>query len=133
MRKAVTIAVALLGLAAAVGITVAANSLTRQPVGLSNEPLTAGEQLAVPTSSTPRAPERRPAPKPSTTSTSPRPTVTDDRSLGVDGRTDPGSGDDSSGRDSSDRGSSAPDDSGGDDSGSDDSGSDDSGHGGGDD
>lgn len=109
VRRALTIAaLALLGLALAVGLTVATSSLTNQAVGLSDEPLTAGEQLAVPTP-TPRAaeqpPQRTPTPTPSP---SPAPTVDDDRggdSSGSGSDDDSGSGSDDRGGDNSGPGS----------------------------
>ena len=133
----VGVALAIFGLGAAVGIGLAANSISGDSVGLSAEPLSPGDTLAPPAADdTARARararaerrraerrraarrraarrERQAASPPSTTPAAP-PTTTDELEAGDDnsGR---GSSDDSSGRGSDDSGS---DDSGG---GSDDS------------
>lgn len=60
-------ALALGGLLVAVGVTTAATSLTSQRVGISSEPLDAGESLAPVATSFPDAtatPTRTPKPKP---------------------------------------------------------------------
>lgn len=91
MRRVLTIAaLAVLGLAVAVGVTMAASSLTQQSVGLSSEPLTAGEQLALPSDASPEpAPETSP---PAKSTTVPETTTGDDRS------DNSGSGSEDSGR-----------------------------------
>jgi cytoskeletal protein RodZ len=86
--------VALAGLAIAVVLSVAASNLSTQPIGLSNEPLRAGDRLAPPTvrhTQTPKKAKRRvqrrtqsqtatataTAPTPAVTTTTPAPTTTD--------------------------------------------------------
>ena len=57
-RRLLTIfATGILGVALAAGLALAADRITNQPVGLSDEPITAGEALAPP------APRASPAPK----------------------------------------------------------------------
>ena len=67
-RTAVWLGAALAGLVVAAGLTTAAAQLSNQRVGLSSEPLTAGDELAP-------APTRSPAPR-ATRTPSPRPTRT---------------------------------------------------------
>jgi hypothetical protein len=73
-------ALALLGIVLAAAASYGASELANQPIGLSSEPITAGDQLA---------PRRTPAPKPKATRTprpkrtptpTPIPTVDDDSS-----------------------------------------------------
>jgi hypothetical protein len=61
---------ALLGLALAAGVTIAASRLSSQAIGISAEPLSAGDDLAVPATATPartaapkRATKKKAAPK----------------------------------------------------------------------
>jgi hypothetical protein len=87
-RIAGWVLLALAGLAVAVGLSLAASNLSTQPIGLSNEPLRAGDRLAPPAvtrTTTSRKPakrsvkRRRPAPAttaPAPTATTPAPTVT---------------------------------------------------------
>jgi hypothetical protein len=82
------ILVGLAGLAVAVALSVAASNLSTQPIGLSNEPLRAGERLApaVGARTTPtrkKAKRRKPTPAvkktattPAATAPAPAPTVT---------------------------------------------------------
>lgn len=70
-RTALMIALALAGLLLAVGITMAATELTSQDVGLTSEPLTAGEALAPRTT-----PSTRTQPRADTTATEPAPAET---------------------------------------------------------
>ena len=81
-RTALWIGAALAGLVVAAGLTTAAAQLSNQRVGLSSEPLTAGEDLAptaTPTATPSRTatptPTRTPRPKPRRTAT-PRPART---------------------------------------------------------
>jgi hypothetical protein len=121
---------AVLGLAAAVGIGLAANAISDDSVGLSAQPLSAGDTLAPKESPKAGAPEKKRKPKSRPTRTTP----TDTTEAPTTPTTAPapednsGSGSDDSGSDNSGKGSSG--------SGSDDSGGgsdDNSGHGGGDD
>jgi hypothetical protein len=83
-RSAGWILLALAGLAVAVALSVAASNLSTQPIGLTNEPLRAGERLAPPpatrtTTASKPAKRRKPTqtqrtPAPATTT--PAPTVT---------------------------------------------------------
>jgi hypothetical protein len=66
--------IALVGLGLAAGISVGASRLGSQPVGLSSEPLTAGDQLAPAAARAPARPARRRAPATTTTAT-PAPTT----------------------------------------------------------
>lgn len=54
------IALALIGLVLAAGVSIAASKLTRQHIGISSEPLSAGRDLAPATTA---APAQRPAPR----------------------------------------------------------------------
>ena len=63
MRRLATAALALAGLVAAAGITLAANELTGQRIGIAEEPIRAGDQLARPETT----PERTATPRPSRT------------------------------------------------------------------
>jgi hypothetical protein len=85
-------AAALAGLALAVGVTYAAGTLSSQRIGLSSEPLSAGDRLVPPRAvrepppSTMRQPvprPRRPAP-PGTTALPSRPSEADDGGRGDD-------------------------------------------------
>lgn len=71
----VWIVAAVLGLALAAGITLAASQLSSQRVGLSGEPLSAGDRLV------PRARSRPPQPRPQ----QPRPSQPSQPSQGDDG------------------------------------------------
>ena len=75
-RTALWIGAALAGLVVAAGLTTAAAQLSNQRVGLSSEPLTAGEDLAptatptaTPTRTATPTPTRTPRPKPRRTAT----------------------------------------------------------------
>jgi hypothetical protein len=120
MRRALTIGVlALLGLAAAVAITMAASSLSSQSIGLSDEPLDAGDALAVPAPGKTRSPRPQPtqdAAPPATTATTAPQATTDQTSTSGDGTPD----DSGSGRSGSDDSGGRGSGSGSDDSGSDD-------------
>ena len=100
MRWFIGVGGALLGVVIAVGITLAANTLTSQSVGLSDEPLTAGAALA------PAAPSELPAEPEADEGEKPGSLVPDDRhGDGVDDeRNDHGSydGEDSDRDDSED-------------------------------
>lgn len=61
-RTALWVLLAVLGLAVAAGVTAVASSLSTQHVGLSSEPLSAGERLAPATTSGQSS--RKPAAKP---------------------------------------------------------------------
>lgn len=76
MKRILSIAgLALLGIALAVGVTMAAASLSSQSIGISEEPVEAGEQLAVPTVTAPERPRTQTATTPArTTATTPRTT-----------------------------------------------------------
>jgi hypothetical protein len=132
MRRALTIGVlALLGLAVAVAITMAASSLSSQSIGLSDEPLDAGDALVVPPAATTRPPRAQPtrdaAPQVTTrpqVTTPPKvttpPQVTTEQTRTTGGGADRGARspeDSGSGRSGSDDGGgrSGSDDSGGDD------------------
>jgi hypothetical protein len=80
------IVAAVLGLALAAGITLAASQLSSQRVGLSGEPLSAGDQL-VPRAH-PRPTQRRPShsPQPSQSSQSSQPLQPSQPAQGDDGR-----------------------------------------------
>ena len=100
-RRTLAIAVAAVaGLVLAAALTTAASSLSGQSVGLSSEPLTAGEGLAPAETATPRRPDAdaaRPTPRPTRTPhaapdprpPTPRPTST---AAADDGRRQHGSG-----------------------------------------
>ena len=104
-RTVVIVVAAVAGLVLAAALTTAASSLSGQSVGISSEPLTAGEGLAPSATASPTRPRRArprrarpatPTPRPTRTAT-PRPTstpvpTTDDDNSG------PGGGDDDSGR-----------------------------------
>jgi hypothetical protein len=85
-RIAGWILLALAGLAVAVALSVAASNLSTQPIGLTNEPLRAGERLAPPpatrtTTASKPAKRRKPTRtqrtrSPAPTATTPAPTVT---------------------------------------------------------
>jgi hypothetical protein len=112
--------VALAGLAIAVVLSVAASNLSTQPIGLSNEPLRAGDRLAPPPVKTTetvkkRAVKRRrpartqttTAPAPAVTATTPAPTTTtpgtdDHGGSGSSGGSGSGRTDDLNGRRDSD-------------------------------
>jgi hypothetical protein len=117
MRRALTIGVlALLGLAAAVAITMAASSLSSQSIGLSDEPLDAGDALAVPAPGKTRSPRPQPTQDAAPPSTTAPPATTDQTSTSGDGTPD----DSGSGRSGSDDSGGRGSGSGSDDSGSDD-------------
>jgi hypothetical protein len=67
---------ALLGVVLAAAAAYAANQLATQPVGLSAEPITAGDRLAPKATRTPR-PRRTPTPSPTAPPATPVPTVDD--------------------------------------------------------
>src|SRR5690349_7047045 len=73
-RTALWILAAVAGVLVVAGVTAAASTLSTQSVGLSSEPLTAGEELAPTTTPTPtpRKPKRSATPTPT-----PTPTVDD--------------------------------------------------------
>lgn len=90
---------ALAGLAIAVGVTMATSSLSSQAIGISDEPVTAGQELAVP----------GPTPSPPRTTTAARPPADGTRTTGDDdedrgGSDDRGGDGDGSGGDDSGRG-----------------------------
>jgi hypothetical protein len=97
----------LAGLALAVGVTTAATSLTSQRVGLQEEPLTAGDDLA-PASTRTQETDRQPTvttepedrTTPTETATTPPPTITTPPSAVDDDNSGKGSGDDGGGDDS---------------------------------
>jgi hypothetical protein len=137
---------AVLGLAAAVGIGLAANAISDDSVGLSAQPLSAGDSLAPPANDQKAKARRRERHrergrqtdgKPSAgTATSPAAPQDDHgggAEAGDDGGSGSASGSGSSGSGSSGSGSSGSGSSGSSGSGSSDSGGDDSGHGGDDD
>ena len=112
MRRILTfVVVAAAGLAAAVGVTVAATAITDQEIGLDSEPITAGRELAPPAEQRPRTqrdrprtttqPRATPSPPPRTTTAPPPPPPPDDVIPGGD---DTSGGDDSGGDDGSGRG-----------------------------
>lgn len=76
MKRMLSIAgLALLGIALAVGVTMAVASLSSQSVGISEEPLEAGEELAIPAVGAPTRPRTQTATTPArTTATPPRTT-----------------------------------------------------------
>src|SRR4051812_49666892 len=76
---ALWMAAAIAGLLVAAGVTLAASKLSSQRIGLSSEPLSAGDELAAPAST--RTPT--PTPKPRRTAT-PKPTRTPSGSGGDD-------------------------------------------------
>jgi hypothetical protein len=79
----VWIVAAVLGLALAAGITLAASQLSSQRVGLSGEPLSAGDRLAP--RARPRPPQARPKqPRPSHPSQPSQPSQGDDGAGGDD-------------------------------------------------
>src|SRR3954453_8202407 len=78
-RLALGMAPAIPGLLVAAGVTLAASKLSSQRIGLSSEPLSAGDELAAPAST--RTPT--PTPKPRRTAT-PKPTRTPSGSGGDD-------------------------------------------------
>jgi hypothetical protein len=91
---ALWILAAVAGVLLVAGVTAAASSLSTQAIGLSSEPLTAGEQLTPRATPTPQQPGRkktrkRPAPTPTPTPTA-VPTV-DDHGGGSDGHSGKGS------------------------------------------
>jgi hypothetical protein len=104
-RTAVWLGAALAGLVVAAGLTTAAAQLSNQRVGLSSEPLTAGDELAPTATPSPRAtrtptprPTRTPTPRPRRTAT-PAPTQTAAPTVDDHGGDDnSGSGGDDSGR-----------------------------------
>ena len=110
MKRVLSIAgLALLGIALAVGVTMAVASLSSQSVGISEEPLEAGEELVVPAATAPARPRTQTATTPArTTATTPRtppppppppPAAPDDDESGADDRSGSDSGsDDDSGR-----------------------------------
>ena len=61
-RTALWILLALLGLVVAAGVTAAASRLSTQHVGLSSEPLSAGERLAPAASGSPAVPKKKARP-----------------------------------------------------------------------
>ena len=82
-RLAGWILLALAGLAVAVALSVTASNLSTQPIGLSGEPLRAGEKLAPPSvtrtvtvTKEATKPAKRRKPKSTQTTTAPVPTVT---------------------------------------------------------
>jgi hypothetical protein len=88
---------ALLGLVIAGGASYAASRLASEPVGLSGEPLRAGEALVPRETPTPRPtprPRRTPTPTPTPTATPvrPAPTVDDDGGTGSDDSSGKGRG-----------------------------------------
>ena len=62
-------ALAVLGLALTVAVTIAAGELSGQSIGLSAEPLDAGQTLAPPTGTTARTTTTSPTPAPATSTT----------------------------------------------------------------
>src|SRR3954453_22889042 len=80
-RLALGMAPAIPGLLVAAGVTLAASTLSSQRIGLSSEPLSAGDELAAPASTR----TATPTPKPRRTAT-PKPTRTPSKS----GRDDKG-------------------------------------------
>lgn len=104
-RTAVWIGAALAGLVLAAGLTTAAATLSDQRVGISSEPLTAGDDLApvetataTPTRTATSRPTRTPRPRRTATPAPTRtaaPTVEDDG--GSDDNSGPGGGDDDDG------------------------------------
>jgi hypothetical protein len=96
-RLAGWILLALAGLALAVVLSVTASNLSTQPIGLSGEPLRAGDRLApASVKRTPRPPAKKPKAAPPTTTTAPTQTAT---------TTSPEGGSPTDGPDSDDRGS----------------------------
>ena len=90
---------AIAGLLVAAGVTLAASKLSSQRIGLSSEPLSAGDELAAPASTRTTTPT--PTPKPRRTAT-PKPTRTPSGSGGEDkggssGSSSGGGSDDSGG------------------------------------
>lgn len=87
MKRPVAVAaLALLGLVLAAAITLAASSLTSQRIGISDEPLDSGSELARPES---RQPRRTPTPTPTATPTAtPTPSATEEESEGGEGEDD---------------------------------------------
>jgi hypothetical protein len=74
MKRILAIAgVALLGIGVAVGVTMAAAQLSSQSIGISEEPVTAGERLVVTTPST----STRPRPRTATVARPSRPAPSD--------------------------------------------------------
>jgi hypothetical protein len=103
-RTALWIVAAVAGVLLVAGVTAAASSLSTQTIGLSSEPLTAGDDLAPQPTATPRKkrkPAARSTPSPTPVPTAP-PAVVDDHG-----------GDDHGGGDSSGKGSGGSDDHGG--------------------
>jgi hypothetical protein len=99
-RTALWIVAAVAGVLLVAGVTAAASSLSTQTIGLSSEPLTAGDDLAPQPTATPRK-KRKPAARSTPVPTAP-PAVVDDHG-----------GDDHGGGDSSGKGSGGSDDRGG--------------------
>jgi hypothetical protein len=102
MRRILTfVVVAAAGLAAAVGVTIAATAITDQEIGLDSEPLTAGRELAPPEAKRPARTNRdrpRTAPQPARTTTQPaRTTSTPSTPPPGDDEAEDESGDDSGG------------------------------------
>ena len=75
-RIAGWILLALAGLAIAVALSVTASNLSTQPIGLSGEPLRAGDRLAPASVKSQRTTTTRTSTTPTTTSTATMPTVT---------------------------------------------------------
>jgi hypothetical protein len=107
MKRMLSIAgLALLGIALAVGVTLAVASLSSQSVGISEEPLEAGVELAVPVATAPARPRTQTVTTPARTTAAtarttaaPPPTPADDEETGADDRSGSNSGsDDDSGR-----------------------------------
>jgi hypothetical protein len=91
-RFAAGAGLALLGVVAAVGIGVAANSISDDSVGLSAQPLSAGEPLA-PAAAT-DTPRRRARTTPTETETTPAPPAAPAAPAGARGGVEAGGGDD---------------------------------------
>lgn len=99
-RTAAWVGIALTGLVLAAGLTTAAAQLSNQRVGISSEPLTAGDELAPaptpPPTATPRA-ARTSTPRPTRTATPAATRTALPTATGGHG-SDDGPGDDSGGR-----------------------------------
>lgn len=78
-RTTLWVLLAVLGLVLAAGVTAAASRLSSQHVGLSSEPLSAGQRLAPEKQKPARRPASRPAPSPA-----PSPEGSDDGGKGDD-------------------------------------------------
>jgi hypothetical protein len=85
-RLAGWILLALAGLAVAVALSVAASNLSTQPIGLSGEPLRAGDRLAPASVTRTSRPAKKAKPKPkrakTPTTTAPAPTTTSNSGSG---------------------------------------------------